>query len=126
MDYPDIRFALAHVSWPWTDECIAVFGKFQHVGSKGPDGEPTQCFIGCSPGTPPAYREQVFRMLRDVGYNCYKSMMFGIDTQIGNYATPRTRETLARDRELLQRLQIPPELSEAYWSDNALRFLGES
>ena len=26
--YPGIRFALAHIGWPWTDECIAVAGRF--------------------------------------------------------------------------------------------------
>ncbi len=24
--YPKIRFAMAHLTWPWTDECFAVCG----------------------------------------------------------------------------------------------------
>ena len=28
IDLPKIRFALAHIGWPWTDECIAVAGRF--------------------------------------------------------------------------------------------------
>ena len=29
LSIPRLRFALAHISWPWCDECIAVYGKFQ-------------------------------------------------------------------------------------------------
>ena len=28
LEVEGLRFALAHVSWPWHDECLAVFGKF--------------------------------------------------------------------------------------------------
>ena len=28
IEIPRLRFCLAHVSWPWYDECIAVYGKF--------------------------------------------------------------------------------------------------
>ena len=27
LEVPHLRFCLAHVSWPWYDECIAVYGK---------------------------------------------------------------------------------------------------
>ena len=27
LEIPNLKFSLAHVSWPWTDECIAVYGK---------------------------------------------------------------------------------------------------
>ncbi|MGQ9662842.1 MAG: amidohydrolase family protein [Kiritimatiellia bacterium] len=28
INFPRIRFALAHIGWPWTDECIALAGRF--------------------------------------------------------------------------------------------------
>ena len=60
MEYPRVRFALAHISWPWTDECLAVVGKISHMrrarGYEGP-----QAFVDLTPGTPPVYREEALR-----------------------------------------------------------------
>jgi len=64
---PKLRFALAHISWPWTDECIAVFGKFcnalAHRGAK----DAAEMFIDTTPGTPPIYRADALKRLIAMG-----------------------------------------------------------
>lgn len=56
MNFPGIRFLMAHGSWPWIDECIAVALKFRcaHEARRLP-GEP-QAVIDTTRGTPPLYR----------------------------------------------------------------------
>ncbi|MGB9620718.1 MAG: amidohydrolase family protein, partial [Armatimonadota bacterium] len=54
---PGLRFSLAHVSWPWCDECIAVFGKLRLSDLAG------KMYIDLTPGTPPIYRQEVLTRL---------------------------------------------------------------
>ena len=42
MEVQALRFALAHVSWPWYDECIAMFGKLLSA-SHGNHSDPITC-----------------------------------------------------------------------------------
>ena len=56
LEAPHLRFALAHVSWPWCDECIAVYGKILNaVVRRG--FEIPEMFIDTTPGTPKLYRK---------------------------------------------------------------------
>ncbi len=57
-----LRFALAHISWPWHDECIAVYGKLLCVRNSRP-GVMDEMFIDTTPGTPAIYREEVLTKL---------------------------------------------------------------
>ena len=52
-DYPKTRFAMAHIGWPWTDECIAVAQKFKVLRR-----ELDQVFVDL---TPPARRRPTVR-----------------------------------------------------------------
>jgi predicted TIM-barrel fold metal-dependent hydrolase len=54
LHFPKIKFALAHISWPWTDECIATYGRMRSF-AKGP--EKCQMYIDTTRGTPPFYRK---------------------------------------------------------------------
>jgi predicted TIM-barrel fold metal-dependent hydrolase len=69
INYPGIRFSLAHIGWPWTDECIAVGGRFaatvvdpevglqEHAPRPSAD-EPyaAQMFVDITLGAPRPYR----------------------------------------------------------------------
>ena len=61
INFPRLRFALAHMAWPWVDECLALFGRFRHEMEQrmgaGVGAETCQMFIDLTPGTPPVYRE---------------------------------------------------------------------
>ena len=34
LDIPNLRFSMGHCSWPWIDECIALYGKFLNAYSR--------------------------------------------------------------------------------------------
>jgi len=114
-DYPRTRFAMAHIGWPWTDECIAVAQKFKVLRR-----ECDQVFVDLTPGTPKAYRENALaRCLENVGA---PRMLYGSDTFL-----PLTRPPEARwrwDREIFNRLGVSPEDQALIFGANALRFLG--
>ena len=40
-DIPGLRFCCAHISWPWCEECVAVYGKFLNALTRSdrPRGE---------------------------------------------------------------------------------------
>jgi len=69
INYPGIRFSLAHIGWPWTDECIAVGGRFAadvvdpEVGLQEHSPRPSpsspyaaQMFVDITLGAPRPYR----------------------------------------------------------------------
>ncbi|MBN1673732.1 MAG: amidohydrolase [Kiritimatiellae bacterium] len=54
--YPRIRFGMAHISWPWCEECLAVMGRMRAAAGKG--HHEWQSYIDLTPGTPPHIRKQ--------------------------------------------------------------------
>jgi len=67
LHFPKIKFALAHISWPWTDECIAVAGRMRAAVQRGDVGE-MQMYIDITRGTPAFYRaEALDRALKYLG-----------------------------------------------------------
>ncbi|HUU42432.1 MAG TPA: amidohydrolase family protein [Planctomycetota bacterium] len=97
-EFPKVRFMLAHIGWPWTDECIAVADRFKTMARKAAGGDPelnrdlafrdrllhdpryevdVTCRIDLTPGTPPVYRSEALR-------RCYEvlgadMLLFGTD-----------------------------------------------
>jgi len=55
--FPKIKFALAHISWPWTDECIAVAGRMR-AAAGWRDMSRMQMYIDTTRGTPDFYRAE--------------------------------------------------------------------
>ena len=64
LDIPGVRFSMAHISWPWVDECIAVYGKFV---SARRSGSSTELYIDTTPGTPGIYRRDALTKIFTVG-----------------------------------------------------------
>ena len=50
-----LRFSMGHCSWPWVDECIALYGKFMNAADFG--RMKAEMFFDLTPGTPEIYRE---------------------------------------------------------------------
>jgi len=113
-DTPTVKFALAHIGWPWTDECTAVVQKFSRLRP-----ERDQAFIDLTPGTPPIYRRPALeRCLALVGAG---RLMYGSDSVIPFDTPPRRHwET---DRELLIDLGASEADLDSVFSGNVLRFL---
>ncbi len=68
--YPGVRFALAHIGWPWTDECIALAGRFaaddvvadvmssQEHAPRPATPSASQMYIDITMGAPRPYRRE--------------------------------------------------------------------
>ena len=55
LEVDGLKFALAHISWPWCDECIAVFGKFLDAYQRPPGAVGGNVHRPC----PPALRRSI-------------------------------------------------------------------
>ena len=96
IDIPGLRFGLAHVSWPWCEECVAVFGKFLNARTRS-DRERADMFIDITPGTPRSRRKAVLEMLFGFGYDVRDRVMFGTDCMTNRYTVEWSKEWQERD-----------------------------
>ena len=139
MEVTNLRFALAHVSWPWYDECIALFGKIlsaEHGGSNHVYSK-VSMFIDTTPGTPFIYREQVFEKLFLIDYNLKERTIFGSDCSVNNFDPRMVQLWLDWDYQIVEKIRstadnrIPlphglPSAEEIFrkiTQDNYLKFL---
>ncbi len=75
-NYHNIRFAMAHISWPWCEECLAVMGRFR-AESGGGKSFPQQSYVDLTPGTPPHIRRQA--VANAIDFCGAEHVMFGTD-----------------------------------------------
>jgi hypothetical protein len=122
LDVPGLRFSLAHISWPWCDELIAVYGKFQNAIT-GRARSPVEMFVDVTPGTPPIYRKEALTKLFTVGYDIQKNVVFGTDCSTGPYNARWAREWIQRDADILMGLGIRSDAQRAYFGGNLRRFV---
>ena len=123
LDVEGLRFCLAHISWPWCDELIAVYGKFLNAHRSRP-GLSVEMFIDITPGTPPIYRKEALTKLFTVGYDVEHNVIFGSDCRANDYHVDSVRRWLQRDREILSQLDLAPETIDDVYGGNLMRFLG--
>ena len=117
LEFPGIRFALAHIGWPWTDECFAVLGKVRACRRRK-DMDPKQMFIDTTPGTPPSTRRQVLKNALELAGEDY--LLFGTDNgALGE----RSKIVLQRDRKILTSLRAPKRIQNKIFGENAVKFL---
>jgi predicted TIM-barrel fold metal-dependent hydrolase len=127
LEVPDLRFTLAHVSWPWCDECVAVYGKFNNA-YYWRDDVTCEMFIDVTPGTPPLWREEVFRKLFLGDYDVAHNVIFGTDSYAHKYNVKWAADWMRRDGELYEKLAVSEKSGflEHIYGENLLRFLGLS
>jgi len=123
LEVPGLRFALAHISWPWCDEAIAVYGKFLNARRRRPDLS-AEMFIDTTPGTPILYRREVLTRLYTIGYDVARNVFFGSDCLTGAYAPDTVREWIERDTMILREIGVAREAVDAAFGGNLRRFLG--
>ena len=125
VNFPRLRFALAHISWPWTDECIALFGRFRANlrGSLLADerAERMQMYIDVTPGTPKFYRREVF--MKALAYGCGDYMIFGSDSSASNLQNARYVAEI--DKGIIRELRYSDEVIKKIQSENIERYLKE-
>lgn len=120
LDIKGLRFSMAHVSWPWHDECIALYGKFLNAQVTG---ETAEMFIDMTPGTPDIYREEVLTKLFCIGYDFEDNLMFGTDCTAESYSYEWAKKWIDKDTEIMDKLGICERVREKMYSKNLLRFL---
>jgi uncharacterized protein len=113
-DFPTVRFSLAHIGWPWCDECIAVVQKFNVMRP-----ENDQAFADLTPGTPPIYRRDA--MEKCVAVVGAAHMMYGSDSCLPTAKWPTG--SWQRDDELLRLLRVTEADRQAIFAGNAERFV---
>ena len=121
---PGLRFALAHIGWPWCDELIAVYGKF--LNALGRNRSTVEMFVDITPGTPPIYRQRALTDLFTVGYDVADNVIFGSDCHAPGYNVQWAREWLQRDEEILTSIGLGQDVLDKVRGGNLRRFLGLS
>ncbi len=122
---PQLRFTLAHISWPWCEENVAVYGKLANAKRVKPE---TSCemFVDTVPGTPRNRRRYALELMLGGDYEYRYNLMFGTDCHSDRYNIEHTKEWLERDRRILGELGFgDPDFQEHYFCRNFLRYIGE-
>lgn len=123
IDIDGIRFALAHASWPWCDECIALYGKILNAKSEG-GGTDVEMFIDITPGTPEIYRRDLLTKLFTVGYDIENNVVFGADCCYDDYAGHWTKKWVDIDRGIYSELKLGSDVIDKIFAGNLKRFVG--
>ena len=125
LDVNGLRFSMAHLSWPWGDELIALYGQFQSARNMRKDLS-VELFIDTTPGTPKIYRRDAFTKLFKTGFDVEQNVFFGTDSMANDYSPDRAKEYLDVDNEIFRGLALDQATVENIHSGNLKRFLGLS
>jgi predicted TIM-barrel fold metal-dependent hydrolase len=117
-----LRFALAHISWPWVDECIALYGKL--ASARRENSAAVEMYIDTTPGTPPIYRREALTKLFTVGYDVARNVFFGSDGMTPGYGSSYAEGWINRDRDILTDIGIDAAVQAAVFGGNLRRFVG--
>ena len=121
LEIEGLRFSMGHCSWPWIDECIAMYGKFLNARHTRNTAE---MFFDITPGTPEIYREELLTKLYTLGYNVGDNIFFGVDATAENYSSDWAAKWLAIDGKILDKLGVSQAYREKLYRGNLMRFLG--
>jgi predicted TIM-barrel fold metal-dependent hydrolase len=121
LDIDGIRFSMGHCSWPWVDECIALYGKFLNAKAHGKNVE---MYFDITPGTPEIYRRELLTKLYKIGYDVGDNVLFGTDASADSYNVEWVSDWLAKDCKIMDELGVSLENREKLYSKNVFRFLG--
>jgi len=118
VNFPRLRFSLAHISWPWVDECLAVFGRFRAAMSDAP--EDCQMWIDTCRGTPDAWRVEA--LSKAIPFCGMERLMFGVDAS--PQRLPQTAPVHVRkDMDILRNvIGVSEEQIEMFFWGAAARF----
>ncbi len=120
----NLRFALAHIAWPWCDELIALYGKFCAMDVH-PQSRHSQMYIDMTPGTPMCYRQEVLSTLHDVDYwKMDERLLFGSDAFTTDFDAKDVRLLMESDRDMLSKAGFDAATVNNIMGYNAREFWG--
>ena len=121
-----LKFALAHISWPWCDELVAVFGKSNYLRFEANNPNVAEMYVDLTPGTPPIYREEALTKLITVGYVSMPThMIFGTDAS-SVFEPERVSRYIEHDNAIYDKLGVSAEQRDMIFRKNMLAFVGEA
>lgn len=118
-----LKFALAHIGWPWCDELIAVYGKFQQAYLARPDLS-VEMFVDITPGTPAIFRKDALYKLFKTGYDVNDHVLFGTDSFTNTFDVKQNRTIISTDRRIMNELDLPQAAIDGVFLNNFKRFVG--
>jgi len=123
MEIKKLRFSMGHCSWPWYDECLALYGKLWYQSKVREDA--SEMFFDLTPGTPPAYRRDLFTKMFSMGIDVQHNILYGSDAFTDGYnGGGGVSGWLQRDARIFDSLGVPQGVREKIYGENLLRFLG--
>lgn len=123
LNVPNFRFSMAHCSWPWYDECIALYGRLMAAYRIYPKDAP-EMFFDLTPGTPEVYREDLMTKLFNSNYDVPHNIMFGTDMLADDYDAQGAKHWIDIDNKIYDKLGVTEEIKNLIYCDNFLRFIG--
>lgn len=143
--FPRLKIALAHIGWPWTDECIAVADRFKTMARMKDGRDPelkkdvvwrnrnlhertfevdVQCKVDLTPGTPDVYRAEVLRRCYDVlGADM---LVFGTDSGGADDLTGVKTQQERDERIFRDDLGLSDSDIDRIMGSNVLKLLGKA
>jgi predicted TIM-barrel fold metal-dependent hydrolase len=123
LEVDGLRFALAHMSWPWCDELIAVYYKFGEARQMSSDVT-AEMFVDLTPGTPRIYRRDALTKLYGTCSRFEDNVFFGSDRLVHRYDPAGVRELIERDTAIFNELGLTAAQQAKVFGQNVLRFIG--
>jgi len=129
---PRLRFCLAHISWPWCDECLAVFGKMRDTPWRLRDlrtGELNQdvpsMFIDTTPGPKQIWRKEALQKIYLTQFKgpIKDRLMFGTDNNVHGYRVQHCRTYQDFDDALFREMGLTDEEVDSYYRKALESFL---
>lgn len=114
LHYPHIRFAMAHISWPWCEECLAVMGRMRAAANYEAKG--WQSYVDLTPGTPHHIRKQA--VSNAIAFCGVDRIMFGTDSTLPGDLKYQ-KQILESDLHLLDSLKLTAAQKERILSGTA-------
>ncbi len=118
-----LKFSMGHCSWPWHDECLALYGKFLNALTSGGAAE---MFLDLTPGTPEIYREDLIKKVFLTGYDIEENILFGTDCNAEDYNSDWAKKWIKIDGKLMRKYKVKRSLKENLYYNNLMYFLGKT
>ena len=119
---PRLKFCLAHVSWPWCDECIAVYGKLLNAIAARGENVP-EMFIDTTPGTPKIYRREALAKVFTIGYDVLDHVQFGTDCNAKKYNVDWCADWMRTDDAVFGELGLDAATVDSNYRGSLQRYL---
>ena len=113
-NWPKVRCLMAHISWPWTDECIATVGMCVHFDKKAT----SQLVVDITPGAPADWREDA--VIKAYNYLGDDPIVFGYDARSGGMIN--AKRNFEDYRRIFRKHRMPEASMEKIFYTNVMKF----